>query len=377
MKLAIIGQGYVGTSLGLAAMQKGHEVIGIDNSTKRVLELKEIGYAVTCEIERISDADIVVIAVPTPLDENRQPDLSYLIDASQEIKKHAKKGTLIVNESTSYPGTLRNLISPILGPDYHLAVAPERIDPSNSEWTIENTPRVIGALTMKALDLSVFFYSTIATKIFTVSSPEVAEAAKLFENTFRQVNIAFVNEFSQIAKALNIPTVETLEAAATKPFGFMSFMPGVGVGGHCIPIDPVYLSHAAKKVGYEARFINLADEVNGQMPDFIIRKLQESVKLENKVVQIAGIAYKSNTNDVRESPAIKLIQLLRNSGASVIWNDDLVKIYENESSAKLQKVDVGIVCTHHDYMNFSPWLNSGTRIIDVSTSKNSGLVKFL
>lgn len=377
MKLTIIGQGYVGSSLGLAAFKKSHNVVGIDNSVNRVRELQNLNYKVTTDYSQMSDSEIIVIAVPTPLDEFRNPDLTFLKAASLAIRKYARSGTLVINESTSYPGTLRNFISPILGPNFELAVAPERIDPSNSDWNVENTPRIVGGLSSRALDLSVTFYQTITEKVIRVSSPEVAEAAKLLENTFRQVNIAFVNEFAQIADALKISTSETLEAAATKPFGFMSFMPSIGVGGHCIPIDPVYLSYAAKEVGFKARFIDLADEVNDFMPEFILSKIQKKIGLKDKLVQIAGIAYKSNTSDIRESPAIKLIHLLRKNGAKVIWNDELVKEFNGEYSSQIQKVDIGIICSKHNYMNFAPWLDFGVQIFDVSISRNTGFHKFL
>ena len=262
MRVAIVGQGYVGTELGLAANRAGHTVFGLDVSESRIAALKDVGYPTSTDYSAISEAEIVVITVPTPLNENREPDLSYIELACERMAPHLKAGTLVVNESTSYPGTLRELIAKILGDIYLYASAPERVDPGNKEWTIEKTPRLLGALSETALKKALEFYKSIAEKVVVVSSPEVAEAAKLFENTFRQVNIALVNEFAQIAEGLGIPTFETLEAANTKPYGFMKFLPGLGVGGHCIPIDPSYLSFKASQVGVEANFINLANQLD-------------------------------------------------------------------------------------------------------------------
>lgn len=370
MKIGIIGQGYVGTSLAIALCESGFEIIGIENSQKRIQDLHGSKYPVLRDTSVLSTCDVVVIAVPTPLDVNKKPDLSFLIEASNEIKKYANPGSLIINESTSYPGTLRNLIAKICGNELQYAVAPERIDPGNNKWNIRNTPRIVGALSEQALDLAFEFYSSITNQVFKVSSPEVAEAAKLFENTFRHVNIALINEFAQINHKIGISTIETVEAASTKPFGFMPFYPSVGVGGHCIPIDPVYLSFAAKDLGFNSRFIDLASEVNLNMPKYVSRKLVDMFNLKGKQIQIAGIAYKPNTSDTRESPAIELIKLLRQEEVTVIWNDDLVQEYFGEKSSIIQPVDLGIICAHHDVMDYSPWIHSNTRVIDVGHNNN-------
>ena len=377
MRVSIVGQGYVGTELGLAANRAGHTVFGIDVSKSRIAALKDIGYPTSTDYSAISEAEIVVITVPTPLNENREPDLSYIELACERMAPHLKAGTLVVNESTSYPGTLRELIAKILGDKYLYASAPERVDPGNKEWTIEKTPRLLGALNEIALNKALEFYKSIAEKVVVVSSPEVAEAAKLFENTFRQVNIALVNEFAQIAEGLGIPTFETLEAANTKPYGFMKFLPGLGVGGHCIPIDPSYLSFKASQVGVEANFINLANQVNLNMPRYLVERLDNEHKLSGKSIQIAGIAYKPNVSDTRESPALALIELLKQKGAKVTWHDEIVKEYAGQKSDPLTAVDLGIICVAHGGANYQPWIQGKTKVIDVSPGPDLGFEKYL
>jgi UDP-N-acetyl-D-glucosamine dehydrogenase len=377
MRVAIVGQGYVGTELGLAANRAGHTVFGIDVNESRIAALKDVGYPTSTDYSAISEAEIVVITVPTPLNENREPDLSYIELACERMAPHLKAGTLIVNESTSYPGTLRELIAKSLGDKYLFASAPERVDPGNKVWTIEKTPRLLGALSETALKMALEFYKSIAEKVVVVSSPEVAEAAKLFENTFRQVNIALVNEFAQIAEGLGIPTFETLEAANTKPYGFMKFLPGLGVGGHCIPIDPSYLSFKASQVGVEANFINLANQVNLNMPRYLVERLDNEHKLSGKSIQIAGIAYKPNVSDTRESPALSLIELLKQKGAKVTWHDEIVKEYSGQKSDPLTAVDLGIICVAHDGANYQPWIQGKAKVIDVSPGPNIGFEKYL
>jgi UDP-N-acetyl-D-glucosamine dehydrogenase len=377
MRVAIIGQGYVGSAIGLAAKEAGHEVIGIESSSKRITELHNHPYEVTDDYSKTKSADVIILAVPTPLTPKREPDLSFIESACHSLKRHIKPGSLIINESTSYPGTLRNLIAPILGESHKFASAPERVDPGNEKWNLSNTPRLVGGITHDATQDAIKFYKTMTQEVIPVSSPEVAEAAKLFENTFRQVNIALVNEFAQIANALNLPTYETLEAANSKPYGFMKFIPSIGVGGHCIPVDPSYLSFKAAEVGIDAKFINLANQVNLGMPEYVARRLNDEHGLTGKTIQIAGIAYKPNTSDTRESPAITLISLLKSNGAQVSWNDNHVKEFEDQRSEPLTKVDIGIICTAHDGVDYSVWKNSDTLIIDVSTATNLGWPKYL
>lgn len=380
MKVAIIGQGYVGSALGIAANEAGHDVLGIDIDSKRRSELaSSIGYPVSADYSSVQGSDVVVIAVPTPLNEKREPDLTFLESACKSLAAVLKSSVLVVNESTSYPGTLRNVIAPILG-DVHLyAAAPERIDPANEKWGIENTPRLVSGLSSEATSKALDFYRSFCEEVVAVSTPEVAEAAKLFENTFRQVNIALVNEFAQIAQALGISTFETLGAAATKPYGFMPFLPSIGVGGHCIPVDPSYLSFAAEKVGVEASFINLANNVNASMPEYLAARISELLggSVSGKTIQVAGISYKAGVADTRESPALKLISLLRGAGAKVSWHDQVVGEWNGESSTPLSSVDLGVIATAHEGVDYSAWKNEKTMVIDVSTSSNTGWPKFL
>jgi UDP-N-acetyl-D-glucosamine dehydrogenase len=380
VKVAIIGQGYVGSALGIAANEAGHDVLGIDIDSKRRSELaSSIGYPVSADYSSVQGSDVVVIAVPTPLNEKREPDLTFLESACKSLAAVLKSSVLVVNESTSYPGTLRNVIAPILG-DVHLyAAAPERIDPANEKWGIENTPRLVSGLSSEATSKALDFYRSFCKEVVTVSTPEVAEAAKLFENTFRQVNIALVNEFAQIAQALGISTFETLGAAATKPYGFMPFLPSIGVGGHCIPVDPSYLSFAAEKVGVEASFINLANNVNASMPEYLAARISELLggSVSGKTIQVAGISYKAGVADTRESPALKLISLLRGAGAKVSWHDQVVGEWNGESSTPLSSVDLGVIATAHEGVDYSAWKNEKTMVIDVSTSSNTGWPKFL
>ncbi len=380
MRVAIIGQGYVGKALGIAAHNAGHSVVGVEIDDSRVAALVgAVGYSVGSDFSSAAGSEIVVIAVPTPLDENRVPDLSYVESACESVKSYVGAGTLIVNESTSFPGTLRNVIAPILGSDCLYASAPERIDPANEKWGIENTPRLIAGMSAEATSKALEFYRSFCEEVHEVSSPEVAEAAKLFENTFRQVNIALVNEFAQIANVLGISTHETLAAAATKPYGFMPFVPSIGVGGHCIPVDPSYLSFAAEKAGVEASFINLANKVNVSMPSYIASRIVDLLggSVSGKRIQVAGIAYKADVSDTRESPSLALISALRELGAVVSWHDPVVGTWNGENSAALDSVDLGVIATAHTGVDYEAWKNGNTMVIDVSTAANTGWPKFL
>ena len=369
MRVAIIGQGYVGLTIAVGAAGAGHKVIGYDVNDQLVAALN----AGTSHIEGISDialsslirtgayrasrdasaidgSDVVVIAVPTPLDDARNPDLSYVHAAADLIANNAKSSALVINESTSYPGTLRKEIAARISGVAHLyASSPERVDPGNTQWGTKNTPRLIGGLTPQAVAKAKEFYATFCDTIIEVSSPEVAEAAKIFENTFRQVNIALVNEFAQIADALGISGREVLGAAATKPYGFMEFNPGPGVGGHCIPVDPSYLAHVANEVGVPATFIERANEVNLAMPAYVVKRVVAGSggSIKGKKVVVVGVSYKSNVADTRETPAAGVIDLLRAQGATVTWHDDLVGSWRGESSAPLKGADIAVLVTKH------------------------------
>ena len=370
MRAAIIGQGYVGLTIAVGAAEVGHQVIGFDvnselvdqiNSGKSHIEgISDTGlatlisnrkYRATSNSMELEGADVIVIAVPTPLDTNRNPDLSFVHAAADLINQHVKTPALIVNESTSYPGTLRAEIAARITRVEHLfASSPERVDPGDTEWGTKNTTRLIGGLTPAAVAKASEFYSSFCNSIIEVSSPEVAEAAKIFENTFRQVNIALVNEFAQISDALGISSREVIEAAATKPYGFMPFKPGPGVGGHCIPVDPSYLAYVANEVGVPATFIKRANEVNLAMPAYVVKRVIEGFgeAITGKSIVVVGVSYKANVADTRETPAAAVIDLLREQGANVVWHDDLVGSWRGEKSALLNAYDIAVVVTKHD-----------------------------
>jgi UDP-N-acetyl-D-glucosamine dehydrogenase len=370
MRVAIIGQGYVGLTIAVGAASAGHTVVGFDVHKALVDQLNQghshiegisdavingfIGkgsYTASDDASVLEGADVIVIAVPTPLDEKRNPDLSYVHDAAGLIAKNVKTSALIINESTSYPGTLRKEIAArITGIEHLFASSPERVDPGNTEWGTKNTPRLIGGLTPAAVAKAKEFYASFCDSIIEVSSPEVAEAAKIFENTFRQVNIALVNEFAQISDALRISSREVIEAAATKPYGFMPFSPGPGVGGHCIPVDPIYLAHIANQVGVPATFIQRANEVNLAMPAYVVKRVVSSAggSIAGKSIIVVGVSYKANVADTRETPAAAVIDLLRAQGATVVWHDDLVGTWRGESSAPLAPHDIAVIVTKHD-----------------------------
>ena len=370
MRVAIIGQGYVGLTIAVGAAGAGHSVVGFDvndgliarlNAGRSHIEgindsdlagfIATGAYRASADSSVLDGCDVIVISVPTPLDTDRNPDLSYVHAASDLIAKHVKSPALIINESTSYPGTLRREIAArITGVEHLYASSPERVDPGNNQWGTKNTPRLIGGLTPAAIAKAVQFYGSFCDNIIEVSSPEVAEAAKIFENTFRQVNIALVNEFAQIADALGISGREVLDAAATKPYGFMPFNPGPGVGGHCIPVDPSYLAHVANKVGVPATFIKRANEVNLAMPAYVVKRViaGSGGSIKGKKVVVVGVSYKSNVADTRETPAAAVIDLLREQGATVSWHDDLVGNWRGESSSPLARADIAVVVTLHD-----------------------------
>jgi UDP-N-acetyl-D-glucosamine dehydrogenase len=374
MKIAIIGLGYVGRSIAQAAVGAGHSVIGFDTNSDVVSSLSINGdFRGTTDATLIGSAEVVVIAVPTPLDGARKPDLSAVHAACKTIIENLKKPVLVISESTSYPGTLRNEIAAVIekvtGLGHMYASSPERVDPGNSKWTQKNTPRLLAGLTPDATAMARKFYSSFCDEVIEVSTPEVAEAAKLFENTFRQVNIALVNEFAQISDALDIPTREVLDAAATKPFGFMSFQPGPGVGGHCIPVDPSYLAYVAENVGVPAEFIKRANEVNLGMPAYVVSRVAKDVgSLKGKKVVVVGIAYKANVSDTREAPAALVISELQKLGAEVSWHDPVVGAWNGQSSSELKGFDVAIVVTKHDVVSEAGIKSSAGYIFDCTGS---------
>ena len=386
MKIAIIGQGYVGLALAKAASIAGHYVVGFDTNLKVIEKIKEqlgkgeflnnSNYLPTINEVDIKDLDIYIIAVPTPLDQNNLPDISYLTKASELIAAFATKGGLVINESTSYPGTLREIVIAKIGKsnkaNFLYAAAPERIDPANSKWSIKNTPRVIAGVDETSTKAALKFYKSICDQVEVVSSPEVAEAAKLFENTFRQVNIALVNELAQISQKLNISANEVIAAASTKPFGFMPFNPGLGVGGHCIPIDPIYLAQKAKSVGATAAFIDQANKVNEQMPLYILERIKSLLnnELKGKKICIVGLSYKADVSDLRQSPSLVLWQELEKQGAEVSFHDDIVKVYEGEKSAPISvnAYDLSLVAIRHSNLNVDGLHKSAPIVFDCTGS---------
>jgi UDP-N-acetyl-D-glucosamine dehydrogenase len=397
MKVAIIGQGYVGLTIAAYAAEY-FDVIGFDSNQKIVNQLNsgvshiegvesnllvtriQSGkYLATTDGADICDCDLVVIAVPTPLTSTRKPDLTYIDAACKTIGENLQEPVLVVNESTSFPGTLRDFIKPTIEKysksrvEHLYAISPERVDPGRSDFNQKNTPRLYAGLTLEASEKTRAFYSKFCDNLVEVSSPEVAEAAKLFENTFRQVNIALVNEFAQIAHSLGISVYETLDAANTKPYGFMKFTPSAGVGGHCIPVDPTYLAAVAEEHGAPATFIRRANEVNLEMSEYIVRRVaaDNGGNLQGKSVLVVGVAYKPNVADVRETAAELVIQHLRSQGAVVSWHDDVVGTWKCESSTPLQGADIAVVVTKHDSVDEKKILASAPYVFD-TTGKVKG-----
>jgi UDP-N-acetyl-D-glucosamine dehydrogenase len=317
-----------------------------------------------------------VIAVPTPLNELNKPDLSYVISATEIISKYAIGGALVINESTSFPGTLRDVILPIVEKSVNgvlFAAAPERIDPENKTWNLSNTTRVVGGLTDEATSKAAFFYSSFCKEVFVASSPEVAESSKLLENTYRQINIAFINQFAHIMDKLNIPVTEVIEAAATKPFGFMKFSPGLGVGGHCIPIDPIYLAEKAELVGAPTSIIRLANEINITAHKFTFNKISEILgnDLTNKKVCLVGLSYKPNTRDLRESPSILLWDLLIESGADLSYHDNFHPTFRGQQSVTMNNnlFDLSILAVKHNDLDFESLSKCSKKIFSCSDNK--------
>lgn len=405
MKITVVGQGYVGLPISVCAAEAGHTVFGFDIDKAKISKL-QLGISDSPEVSRekllelqlqnkinfsssikdSSGSTIYIIAVPTPLDSEHKPDLNFLTSACELIAQVIGPKSLIINESTSYIGTLRNLIKPIVDKqsgltDLNYAVAPERIDPGNKFWSVKNTPRNIAGLTTIATQQSANFYRSFCDSVNVVSSPEVAECSKLFENTFRQVNIALVNELSEVANKLNFSTHEAIMAAATKPFGFMPFYPSVGVGGHCIPVDPSYLGYSAEIAGVDAKFIKLANQVNSAMPKIVKERIKEYLDgdLRGKQIQIAGISYKPDISDLRESPALDLINELESAGAIVTWHDPFVKEYKGKQSVPLSsEIDLGLIVTPHSQIDFNLWKKINMKVLDVSANSNNyGWPKFL
>jgi UDP-N-acetyl-D-glucosamine dehydrogenase len=401
MDVVVIGQGYVGLTIAVEAAKAGHTVLGFDvseglveqlnsgkshiegvKSSELALSITAGSYRATANPTELSNPEVVVLAVPTPLNAGRKPDLSYIDSACKVIGENLTAPALIINESTSFPGTIRTYIKPAIEKyskqkfNHQYAISPERVDPGREDFNQKNTPRLYAGLTPVATARTREFYSTFCDNLVEVSSPEVAEAAKLFENTFRQVNIALVNELAQISHALGIDVRETLDAAGTKPYGFMKFQPSAGVGGHCIPVDPSYLADVAEKAGVEATFIKRANEVNLDMPKYIAGRIEKDNggSLKGKKVLVVGVAYKPNVADTRETPAELLIDALNDLGAVVTWNDPVVGAWHRSESSPLSGADIAVVVTKHDAVASEDVLNSAPYVFD-TTGKIKGAVQ--
>jgi UDP-N-acetyl-D-glucosamine dehydrogenase len=381
MIISVIGQGYVGLPIALSAATSGFEVKGIDNDQNKVanlnsgvtsiedVDLQVISemissgkYFATTNYSIIEKSAIVLICVPTPLDLDHKPDLSYLIAAATSAGRHLSRGSLVILESTVAPGTTRNIIVKILeqesgleSSDFLVAYSPERIDPSSKKWNVKNTPKLVAGLGNKATKQAVDFYSKFIDNVVVCESIEVAETAKLLENSFRLINISFINELSIFCSKLGISVNEVINAASTKPYGFMPFYPSIGVGGHCIPVDPLYLANKASEIGAPTRFIDLADQINQEMPGYFVGRAEEKIGgLKGKKVLVIGVSYKPNVADVRETPVEALILGLKNKGAEVFWHDDLVKEWNGEKSVALgSDFDLAIIATPHDYLDLT------------------------
>lgn len=377
--ICVVGLGYVGLPLAFAAANLGLKVFGIDSNTELIEKLKvglspfkdsndsnldkiirNKNFIPSTDFSVVSHADIILVCVPTPLSDKAEPDLSYVEAAIKSISKYLKKGSLIILESTVAPGTTRNHIVPLLEQEsglnksqFDLVFSPERIDPGNATWNINNTPKILAGLTPEAGIRAIEFYSLFIENVIDCKNLEVAEMAKLLENTFRFVNISFINELSFFCNKIGIDINEVIKAAQTKPYGFMPFYPSVGIGGHCIPVDPLYLSSKARDLGVPVRFIDLADQINRETPKFHVQQAEDELRaIKGNKVLVLGVAYKPNISDVRETPVKSLIFGLREKGFSVCWNDDLVKVWNGELTSPItDKYDLAIIATQHDYMD--------------------------
>jgi UDP-N-acetyl-D-glucosamine dehydrogenase len=395
--LAIIGQGYVGLPLAMAAVDAGWLVIGIEKSASRVDQLnsgsspvedisdsrlakaiKDNKYVASNDPSGINSASVVTICVPTPLNEAREPDLELLESATKDVAPHLFNETLLVSESTSYPGTLREVIIPIVNKlkskeakNLYFASAPERVNPGDPVWDQKNTPRLVGGIDEESQNKALAFYNSICESVVATSTPEIAEAAKILENTFRLVNIAMINEFTQLCSAQGINVHEVINAAATKPYGFMPFRPSVGIGGHCIPVDPLYLTWWARKGGQVASLVERSDEIANEMPIYVAERALALTKSLGKApkVLIMGVAYKPGVGDVRETPASALRTALVARGAEVAWIDPLVPLWEGTKPVSENwECDVAIVATNQPGMDVKSVLARGVPILDCTNN---------
>jgi UDP-N-acetyl-D-glucosamine dehydrogenase len=409
-RVGIIGLGYVGLPLAVEFARAGFSVTGIDVQESKVASLnagesyvQDVAdealrplvdsqkFRATTDFSAVAQLDTINIAVPTPLRKTKDPDMSYIVSACQEVAKYFGPGKLVILESTTYPGTTDELVLPMLerpglkvGEQFFLCFSPERVDPGNAQYQTANIPKVVGGITPACTKLGALFYSQALEKVVPVSSTRVAEMVKLLENTFRMINIGLANEIALMCDRMGINVWEVIDAAATKPFGFMPFYPGPGLGGHCIPIDPFYLSWKTKQAGIEARFIDLAGYINGQMPHFVVDKIQNALNDQSKAlkgshVHILGVAYKRNINDVRESPATDIILLLERRGARITYSDPFVptlrldhRELQHEDAAQMSaQADCVVVVTDHGSFDYAGIVRNAQLIVDTRNALKS------
>lgn len=410
--IGVIGLGYVGLPLAVEKAKAGYKVIGFDIQKHKVEkvnnginyigdildgDLKEVveqgRLKATNDYAFLKDVDAVAICVPTPLDKNKQPDLSYIINSTKEIAKYLHKGMLVVLESTTYPGTTEEVVKPILdetglvcGEDYFLAYSPERVDPGNKQYNTKNTPKVVGGVTKQCTKIAAALYrNVLESEVFEVSSPKVAEMEKIYENTFRNINIALANEMAIICYRMGIDVWEVIEAAKTKPYGFMAFYPGPGLGGHCIPIDPFYLAWKAREYDYHTRLIETSGEINNYMPEFVVERISRILNrfkkpINGSTILLLGVAYKKDIDDIRESPALKIISILEKEGAVVKYNDPHVpefkhngKLYhsENLTDDLLSSSDLVVITTDHTKYDYEHIVKTAKFVFDTrNATKN-------
>jgi UDP-N-acetyl-D-glucosamine dehydrogenase len=419
-QIGVIGLGYVGLPLVVEFARHGFKAIGFEVDTKKTEQInagesyvgditsatvKELvdnrTLRATTEFDYLRECDAIIICVPTPLRKTKEPDISYIMAAAEEIKQRLRRGQLIVLESTTYPGTTEEVLLPMfeetglkLDEDFLLAFSPERVDPGNPEYQTHNIPKVVGGVTLASTETAAHLYSQIVAEVFSASSARVAEAAKLLENTFRAVNIGMANEMARLCYALNIDTWEVIRAAATKPFGFMPFYPGPGIGGHCIPLDPHYLSWKARQHGFDCRFIGLAEEINSRMPEHVVQLVADGLNNERKPlhgsrVLLMGVAYKKDIGDVRESPALSIIDRLRAKGAEVTYHDPFVPELRSDEAhtgaggellksvmltdEELHAADCVIIVTNHSQFDYQRLCRLSSLIVDTRNALNCEL----
>jgi UDP-N-acetyl-D-glucosamine dehydrogenase len=400
----VVGLGYVGLPLAMEFMRAGYRVLGFDVNAPVVERLNagrshiqdvpsatvaqavQAGtFAATTDLARLREPDAISICVPTPLSKTKDPDVSFVLAATDSVKRALRRGQVVILESTTYPGTTRELMLPALegtglkvGEDFFLAFSPERVDPGNPQWNTRNTPKVIGGITPVCLQVATALYAPAIERLVPVSSTEAAELVKILENTFRSVNIGLANEMAIVCDKLGVDVWEVIEAAATKPFGFMKFTPGPGLGGHCIPIDPHYLAWKMRALNYKTRFIELAGELNAEMPEFWVDKVVDRLNEQAKAVRgsrvlVLGVAYKKDINDIRESPALDVIRLLRQRGADVSYHDPHVPALKDDgaelssaplTAATLRSADCVIIVTDHRAVDYGLVAREARAVVD-------------